>query len=71
MYGSLFPCRLIREQLLQGDFTVNMRLLQVMVGRVSDTCWQSQTPAGQSQKQEHKVCIQGPASWSTSSLDLS
>lgn len=23
-------CRLIREQLLDGDFTINMRLLQVM-----------------------------------------
>lgn len=38
--GFLFPCRLIREQLLEGDFTVNMRLLQVLVGGarpVSDT----------------------------------
>lgn len=38
--GLSFPCRLIREQLLKGDFTVNMRLLQVMVGgarAVSDT----------------------------------
>lgn len=69
--GCLFPCRLIREQLLEGDFTVNMRLLQVM-GTGGQALPLHPVPAivaGWLQKQQI-VWVQGPDSWTTSGLDL-